>query len=570
MGDQNVPAFLRWQLIEEAGGSRNAPWDLQVDSIMPDRDIEKRARDLLGSLNQEEKIGQLCLVNGSMTDNPEELKKQIASGKIGGILNEVNRQQIEEYQRVALEESPGGIPLLIGRDVIHGFKTVFPIPLAQAASFNPDIIRLGARIAAMESAYAGVNWTYAPMMDIGRDPRWGRVAETLGEDVHLSSELASAMVEGFQGDDLASPGSIAACAKHFAGYGASESGRDYNTTNIPENELRNVHLPPFKTAVDAGVASIMTSFSDLDGIPASANEFLLKTILRDEWKYDGMVVSDWESISQLQVHGLTENDLESAYEAARAGVDMEMASTTYCDHLPELIDSRRIATERLDELVLNVLRMKLRMGLFEAPVASLDKLPVPGNDDHLKAARQAALESCVLLKNQKELLPLNAESMKSVAVIGPLADSGYEQLGTWVFDGDWSMSVTPLAAIREHVGDECEVRYVQALESTRSLERAGFREALDAAENSDVALLFLGEEAILTGEAHCRADIELPGGQADLLREIAKTGTPVVVVLMTGRPLALESVTDEMDSLLVAWHGGNMAGPAVADLLFGV
>jgi beta-glucosidase len=381
-------------------------------------------------------------------------------------------------------------------------------------------------------------------------------------------------VRGFQGDDLAAAGNIGACVKHFAGYGASESGRDYNTTNIPENELRNVYLPPFKAAIDAGAMSLMTSFSDLDGVPASANELLLQRILREEWGFDGLVVSDWESIRQLAIHGFTANDRDSAFEAARAGVDMEMASTTYADHLVSLVHEGRVSRAQLDTMVRNVLRAKERLGLFERPYTDASQFPAPANPEHLQAAREAAQQSMVLLKNDwyqhRHVLPLAAASLTSIAVIGPLADDPHEQLGTWIFDGDVAHSQTTLQAIRDAVGDGVTVHHARGLDTTRSRDHAGFAEAVAAAEQSDVVVLVLGEEAILSGEAHCRADITLPGAQHALIDAMAATGKPIVLVLMAGRALALEQVVGKVHALLYAWHPGTMGGPAIADLLFGV
>lgn len=530
---------------------------------------ETQIRGLLESMTLEEKIGQLQLVNGGGGHIPDDLRAAVASGRIGAILNEVHPETVRELQHIAIHESPHGIPLLIGRDVIHGFTTVFPIPLGQAASWNPEIVQTGARVAAREAATTGVNWTFAPMVDIGRDPRWGRVAETLGEDPYLSGELAAAMVRGFQGEDLSHASSIAACAKHFAGYGASESGRDYNTTNVPEIELRDVHLPSFKAALDAGVATFMTSFSDLNGIPATANDLLLRTILREEWKFDGFVVSDWESVSQLSVHGLTPDDREAAFEAAQAGLDMEMASMTFSAHLASLVDEGRVSVEHIDRMVENVLRIKLRLGLFSYPHAEAENPSIIAQPDHLAAAKQAAIESMVLLKNDPQVLPLSVDALASIAVIGPLADDPYEQLGTWIFDGDEQYSVTPLQAIRDSVPDHVTVGYARAMTTSRSRDRDGFCEALQLAADSDAVLLFLGEESILSGEAHCRADIRLPGKQEELIKEIAAVGKPVILVIMAGRPLALEAVVDNVEALVYAWHPGTMAGPAIADLLFG-
>ncbi|UCC24845.1 MAG: beta-glucosidase BglX [Gemmatimonadales bacterium] len=531
---------------------------------------EAFVQELLARMTLPEKVGQLNLVNGQGGHVGDDLAAHVREGRVGAVLNEVDPATVNELQRLAVDESRLGIPLLVGRDVIHGFRTVFPIPLAQACSWDPEVVRQGARVAALEAASRGVNWTFAPMVDIGRDPRWGRVAECLGEDPHLASILAAAMVEGFQGEDLSDPGSLAACAKHFAGYGASESGKDYASTNIPERELRSVHLPPFRAAADAGVASFMASFSDLDGIPASANHFLMTQVLRQEWDFRGFVVSDWDSIPQLTVHGLTRGPRGAAREAAMAGVDMDMAGWTYLSHLGELVESGDVPAERLDEMVAAVLRVKLRLGLFDHPWTNPAAFPAPGNPDHRAAAREAAIRSTVLLKNEGSLLPLSPGNLTRLSVIGPLADEPHEQLGTWIFDGDPSLSTTPLQALRESSEGRFAVRYVRGLETTRDRSHDGFHEAVAAAEEADVAILFLGEEAILSGEAHCRADISLPGAQEDLIRAVAATRTPVVVVLMAGRPLALESVVEEVDALLCAWHPGTEAGPALADLLFGV
>ncbi len=538
-------------------------------TIEPDNQTEKRIRELLARMTLEEKIGQLCLLNGSGGHISDELRREIAAGRVGAVLNEVDVGTVNELQRIAVEESPSGVPLLIGRDVIHGFHTVFPLPLGQAASWDPELIERCARIAAAEAAATGVNWTFAPMVDIGRDPRWGRIAETLGEDPYLACRLAVAMVRGFQGEDLTAPGRIAACAKHFAGYGASESGRDYNTTDIPEIELRNVHLPPFRAAVEAGVASLMTSFSDLNGVPATASDFLLKQVLREEWGFDGFVVSDWESVPQLAVHGLTAGDRESALAAASAGLDMEMASTTFREHLAGLVEEGKVGTGEIDAMAANVLRAKLRLGLFEDPYTGAEHLRPPEEHESLAVAREAALGSLVLLMNRDHVLPLSRQGLGSLAVIGPMADEPVEQLGTWIFDGDPDRSVTPLQALRQFLEPDVEVRYERVLETTRSRSDEGFAAALNAARSSDAVLLFLGEESILSGEAHSRADIRLPGIQERLISELSATGKRIVLVVLAGRPLALEGVVHDVDAILYAWHPGSMAGPAIVDVLFG-
>ncbi len=532
--------------------------------------IEVRVHALLQQMTLDEKIGQMVQLNASEGDPLIYLADDLRAGRVGSILNQVDVATVNELQRIALEESRLGIPLLVGRDVIHGFKTIMPIPLGQAATWNPGLVKEGSRVAAREAATAGINWTFAPMIDIARDPRWGRIAESMGEDPYLASVFAAAMVEGFQGDNLAMNGTIAACAKHFAGYGASESGRDYATTNIPENELRNVYFPPFRAAIDAGVKTLMTSFSDLDGVPATGNAFLLREVLRDEWRFDGFVVSDWDSVRQLAIHGVAEDDRDAVYQAVTAGVNMEMAGGAYGQHLAGLIENGQVAVDLVDDSVADILRLKFELGLFERPYTDPADLPSIANAEALAVAKKQALQSAVLLKNDNDVLPLSAASLNSIAVIGPLADAPYEQLGTWIFDGDVDLSVTPLEAIRDLVTDDVDVRYVRAMETSRSRVGAGFDDAVDAANQADVVILFLGEESILSGEAHSRADINLPGDQAELLKRIRATGKPLVAVILAGRPLTLANIVDDVDAILFAWHPGTMGGPAIAELLFGL
>jgi beta-glucosidase len=531
---------------------------------------DERVQALLGRMTLQEKIGQMAQVNGAGGEVSDDLREALKTGRIGSVINEVDVETVNELQRIAVRESRLGIPLLIGRDVIHGFRTVMPIPLGQAATWNPELVKRGARVAALEAASVGVNWTFAPMIDVTRDPRWGRIAESLGEDPYLHSVLGAAMVEGFQGSDLALPGSIAACAKHFAGYGASESGRDYNTTNIPENELRNVHLRPFKAAVDAGVATLMASFSDLNGVPASGNAFLMRQVLREEWGFEGFVVSDWASIEQLSVHGLTADDRESALAAVTAGINMEMATGTYAEHLAGLLADGVIDEALIDEMVTGILRVKFALGLFEDPFTTPEELPRNTAEERLAVAREAARQSVVLLENRDSTLPLQKEKLRSIAIVGPLADDPYEQLGTWIFDGDPAISQTPLQAIREFLGEGTEVTYVRAMETSRSRTTDGFDEAVSAARASDAVVAFLGEESILSGETHSRADIGLPGNQAELLAALRGAGKPLIAVIQAGRPLTLAPILDYVDALLFAWHPGTMGGPAIADLLFGV
>ena len=532
--------------------------------------IETKVQDLLSQMGLDEKIGQMSQLQGGGGWVPESLAESLRSSRVGSILNEVNLDVINEMQRICVEESRLGIPLLIGRDVIHGFKTIFPIPLGQASSWDPSLIEAGAKVSAEESSSQGVNWTFAPMIDITRDPRWGRIAESLGEDPYLCGKLGVAMVKGFQGENLSADGTIAACAKHFAGYGAAEGGRDYNTANIPENEMRNVHLRPFKDLADNGVASFMSAFCDLNGTPATGNRWLMNDLLRKEWGYENVVVSDWESVVEMSVHGFTHDDEEAAYHALMSGIDMEMASTSYRDHAEKLVSEDKITLEQIDTMVTRILTLKFRLGLFENPYCDAKNFPELLNKSNLKIAKQSAVKSCVLLKNENNVLPIDQSTLKSLAIIGPLADDDYEQLGTWIFDGEAQHSVTCKSAIEELIGRTVEINYVKGLETTRSNNQDEFEQAILAAENSDLSIVVVGEESFMSGEAHSRANIDLPGYQKELIEVLAEIGKPIVLVVMAGRPLTLTNVIDKVDAILYAWHPGTMGGPAIADLLFGI
>lgn len=538
----------------------------QVANKGSDAAIEKKVESLLSRMTLEEKIGQMNQITSY--GNIEDMSSLIKKGEVGSILNEVDPVRINVLQRVAMEESRLGIPLLIARDVIHGFKTIFPIPLGQAASFNPQIAKDGARVAAIEASSVGIRWTFAPMIDIARDPRWGRIAEGCGEDTYLTSVMGAAMVEGFQGDSLNSPTSIAACPKHFVGYGAAEGGRDYNSTFIPERRLRNVYLPPFEAATKAGAATFMTSFNDNDGIPSTGNAFILKDVLRGEWGFDGLVVTDWASASEMISHGFAADSKEVAMKSVNAGVDMEMVSYTFVKELPALIKEGKVKESTIDEAVRNILRVKYRLGLFDAPYVDEKQPSVMYTPSHLKVAKQAAVESAILLKNDKEVLPLQ-ESLKTVAVVGPMANAPYEQLGTWIFDGEKAHTQTPLNAIKEMVGDKVQVIYEPGLAYSREKNPAGVAKAAAAAARADVILAFVGEEAILSGEAHCLADLNLQGDQSVLITALAKTGKPVVTIVMAGRPLTIDQEVEESTAVLYSFHPGTMGGPALADLLWG-
>ena len=527
--------------------------------------VDQRIETLLNEMTLQEKIGQLQVLN-SPGGNGEHLMTLVREGKTGAILNEARPEVIREFQRAALEESRLGIPLLFGRDVIHGFKTILPINIGLAATFDPELVRKGAEMSAIEASGTGINWNFAPMVDIARDPRWGRMAESFGEDPYLVTQMGLAMMEGFRGPGVDGYPRMATCAKHFAAYGATEGGRDYNTASVPEVELWNVHFRPFKALNDAGVHTFMTGFNELNGIPATGNEFLLRDILKEQWGFDGFVVSDWASVLEMKAHGFAEDDRDAARKAMLAGLDMEMATNAYSEHLPELVRSGAVPIELVDDAVRRVLKVKSDLGLFDDPYVDPAKAITVPPAQHLEAAKQAAIQSFVLLKNENGTLPLNKKN--KVAVIGPMADDRYEQLGTWIFDGDTNLSITPLMALRDHLGEE-NVFYAKGLLNTRSYERGGVPGALEAARRSDVVLVFAGEESIITGEAHSRAYLDLPGAQNDLVKEMHGTGKPVVLVVMTPRPLTIGGVSAYTDAVLYAWHPGTMAGPALADVLFG-
>ena len=519
-------------------------------------------KTLLKKMTLEEKLGQMNQTHFNTT--VDSMCMRVKNGEVGSLLN-IDSKLINQIQRTAIKESRLGIPLIIGRDVIHGYKTIFPIPLGQAASFNPQVPENGARVAATESREQGITWTFAPMLDISRDARWGRIAESLGEDPYLASVMGAAMVHGFQGENLKDNNSVAACVKHFVGYGAAEGGRDYNSTNIPIHLMRNVYLPPFQTAIEAGAATVMTSFNDNDGIPSSGNEFLLRTVLRKEWKFDGFVVSDWESMSEMIKHGFAKDKKDVVATSLEAGIDMEMVSGTYVKYMKELLKEGRVSTKEVDDAVLNILRIKYRLGLFDNPYADENAVSTIYSSEHLRKARQAAVESAILLKNDNNILPLKPTAR--IAIIGPMANAAHDQLGTWSFDGDKNRTVTPLKALQTEYST---IKYVYEPGLTYSRDKnTNFYQAMKVAESADVAVVFVGEEAILSGEAHSLSNINLIGQQSELIKTIKSTGKPVVVVVIAGRPLTIERDLPYADAVLYNFHPGTMGGLAIMDLLFG-
>lgn len=523
----------------------------------------------VADLTLKQKIGQLQQMNSdakTVAEIPESLKAAVRNGQVGSILNIGSPEVANELQRIAMTESAGKIPLIFARDVIHGYRTIMPTPLGQAASWNADLVQAGARAAAVEASSMGIRWTFAPMIDISRDSRWGRITESFGEDPYLTSVLTVASVRGYQGESLSDPTSIAATAKHFVGYGAAEGGRDYNVTYIPEPLLHNIYLPPFKAAVDAGVATIMSAFNDLNGVPASAHDYAINRVLRGEFGFEGVIVSDWDSVLELIPHGYAQDKQEAALRALKAGLDIEMVSTTMQESLPALLDSGKVSEAEVDVKVARILDMKRKLGLFEQPYVQGDPEKQMLTSEHRKLAEELALESLVLLKNDKQTLPFAKN--KKVALIGPLAHAGHDQMGSWVLDGRKEDSVTVLDAFRQVLGEN-NLFYSQALYSSRSRDTKDFAQAIEQAKKADVIVYVGGEEAVLSGEAHSRADTRLPGAQEQLIRELKKTGKPLVVVVMAGRPIAMNDVIDEIDALVMAWHPGTMGGPAIVRLLQG-
>ena len=539
-------------------------------SCQPQDPIEKQIDHLLSQMTLEEKIGQMNQLDPSWS--AEEKEAQIREGLVGSIFNIVDPHEVNRLQRMAVEETRLGIPLLVARDVIHGFRTIYPIPLGQAATFDPALVEEAARLTADEAVQAGVRWTFSPMVDVARDPRWGRVAEGYGEDTYLTSVMGAAAVRGYQGSD--SIVRLAACVKHFAGYGVSEGGRDYNSTWIPEVQLRETYLPPFKAAIDAGSLSIMCAFNDINGVPASGNKHLNVDILRHEWQFDGLLVSDWGSIGNMVAHGISTDLCQTAAQSLDAQVDMDMQSNAYLWYLDDLVAQGKVNEKQLDACVRNILRMKFRLGLFDNPYGYMEDTPTYFAPEALAAAQRAAEESAVLLKNNGTL-PLNTQhstlnTKPTVLLCGPLAHAQHDQNGTWCFDKVDSMTITPLMAFRE-LAKQGEIRLIEQTGKhwSREVSAANIASLTRLARQADVVLYFGGEESILSGEARCRAHLNLPGDQSAQLRALKATGKPVVLTVMAGRPLCIGEDIDLVDAVLYAFHGGTMQGPALANLIMG-
>ncbi|KAF1006315.1 MAG: Beta-glucosidase BoGH3B [Luteibacter sp.] len=541
---------------------------------------DSRIEDLIARMTVEEKVGQLGVFADAVRPfapdiNPEvnakgaaEVLEQIRAGKVGSLFNGVGATEGREAQRVAVEESRLGIPLLFGSDVIHGMRTVFPIPLGEAATFEPDLAERTARVTAVEATAAGVHWTFAPAVDIARDQRWGRVAEGAGEDVVLGSAFAAARVRGFQGPDLTAKDSLLATPKHFAAYGAVAGGMEYNTVDIAPQTLRDVHLPPFKAALDAGALTIMSAFNDINGVPASANRALMTGILRDEWGFDGFVVSDYTADMELIAHGYAEDERDATRLAFLAGVDMSMQSGYYAAHLADLVEKGDVSMAVLDEGVRRVLRVKDAIGLFDDPYRSLD--PVAEADtsklpEHDALARDASRRSIVLLKNDG-VLPLRKQDTR-IALIGPFAEDRDNIEGCWTLFGDKSRYVDIATGIRDAVSDgQLDIVAGSGIEDPID---GGIDAAVAAAKRADVVLLAIGEPQNYSGEAQARTQIVVPAAQQALAEAVVATGTPVVVLLKNGRALALSGAVRDANAILVTWFLGTQAGPAIADVVFG-
>jgi beta-glucosidase len=536
-------------------------------------EIERKVEALLKQMTLEEKVGQLNQYSYGTPTGPgtgrSKVEESIQRGEVGSFLNVVDPALSNRLQRVAMEQSRLKIPLIFGLDVIHGYRTTFPVPLALSATWDANLVERVSRIAAEEATSSGIRWTFSPMVDIARDPRWGRIVEGAGEDPYLGSIMARAYVRGYQGTSLNDPRSLAACAKHYVAYGAAEAGRDYNTVDMSERQLREVYLQPFHAAVDEGVATLMASFNTINGVPASANAFTLTQVLRGEWGFRGFVVSDWGSVGELIPHGIANDLSTAARKGFLAGVDMDMESNAYFQHLGAFVKAGQVPQPALDEAVRRILRIKFALGLFDRPYVDEKNAVTTLPAANVAAAREAAEKSFVLLKNDSAVLPIQ-KSVRSVALIGPMADSAPDMLGAWSARGDAKDVVTLKAALEARSKrDGFRLRYAKGTE-IRGTSDAGLAEAAAAAAQADVVLLALGEDASwMTGEAASRAFIDLPGNQQQLLERVAAAGKPTALVLFSGRPLALTSAAARVQAIIEAWSPGVQAGPALERVLFG-
>jgi beta-glucosidase len=525
---------------------------------------------LIARMTLPEKLGQMTQIPGGRqralnSRLDAAMLDRVRRGEVGSFLHVAGAEALRDLQRVATEESRLGIPLLFAMDVVHGYRTIMPVPLALAASFDPEVVRRASRVAAVEASVSGLHWTFAPMVDVARDARWGRVVEGAGEDPYLGSRMAEAQIEGFQGSDLSGADVVMACPKHLGAYGAAAGGRDYDSADISERTLHEVYLPPFHAAAAAGAASFMTAFNDIAGVPTTGNAELVRELLRERWNYQGLVVSDWNAVKELMAHGVAGTPAEAAALALRAGVDMDMASATYAEHLGEAVAADATLVPLVDEAVGRILATKARLGLFDAPYRFGDparEKTVIGSPAHRAAAREAAQRSIVLLRNEGGLLPLAPG--RRIALVGALADDASSTLGSWRARGQAEDSETLRAALEGRAAVEYSRGAGPGDEGT-----SGIAEAVAAAGRSDLVLVALGEDFDLSGEARSRSDIALPGAQAALMEALRATGKPIVAILMNGRPLALEAALAGVPAVLETWFLGNESGPAIAEVLFG-
>ncbi len=536
----------------------------------------KKVDSVLALMTMEEKAGQLNLLSSGFAETgpvlSEEYREMIGKSQLGGVFNAHTVEHTRDLQRIAVEETRLGIPLLFAFDVIHGHRTIFPVPLAEASTWDPDLIKKASRIAAKEATAAGLHWTFTPMIDISPDPRWGRIVESSGEDPLLNKLFGVARIEGFQGDDLYELDTVMATVKHFAAYGVPEAGRDYNTVDISERTLREIHLPPFKAAVDAGVRTFMTAFNEYDGVPATGSQFLFNTILRDEWGFDGFVVTDYTAVMEMIPHGYARDEAHAAELAINANIDMDMMSNIFLEELPGLVEQGIVSEQQVDMAVSRILDMKFELGLFEDPFRYSDyerEAATIMREDFLDFALEVAEKSIVLLKNDNNLLPLSKD-LENIALIGPLGDNQYDVMGSWSAAGETTDNVSLLEGLKNALPETTNLQFQEGVPlSLTDHNTDGIDEAVRLANSSDVVILALGEGRHMSGEAASRTTMNLPGAQQELLEAVNATGTPVVIVLMAGRPLDINWANENVDAIVNAFYLGTRTGDAISSVLFG-
>lgn len=545
-------------------------------TVSAQKSIDQKVTELMAKMTLEEKIGQLNQYNDDITATGPITKDadkagQVRAGKLGSILNAVGTKNTKNWQDQAMQ-SRLKIPLLFGQDVIHGFRTTFPIPLGETATWDLDLIEKAARIAAIEASAYGIHWTFAPMVDIGRDPRWGRVMEGAGEDTYLGTLVGKARVKGFQGNGLGNKDAVMACAKHFAAYGAAVGGRDYNSVDMSLRQLHETYFPPFKAVSDMGVATFMNSFNDINGIPATGNKYIQRDLLKGAWNFQGFVVSDWGSIGEMIPHGFAKDNKEAALKAILAGSDMDMESRSYTNHLAELVKEGKVDIQLIDDAVRRILTKKYELGLFDDPYRFINEKrekEQANNPEHRKFAREIGSKSIVLLKNENQLLPLSPTT-KKVAIIGPFAKATLENHGFWsiAFPDDSQRIVTQFDGIKAQLDKNSELLYAKGCNANDN-DKSMFAEAVETAKKADVVIMTLGEGHAMSGEAKSRSNIHFSGVQEDLLKEIAKTGKPIILMINAGRPLVFDWASENIPTIVYTWWLGTEAGNSIADVLFG-